>query len=154
MTKPNAGLITPLPVSDSGSTAVWGSKRINSRPQSCFCLTWSGYLLNDDDNLFYYIMYLCLFSKALRKQANLFFILLLEFSKKIGVFPNQGKTSEFGEKSWRFCNYYEYVSNYGNFYIVFLFVFGEKKTTKSATRRLKECQITALQILNGQNQTN
>ena len=35
--------------SDSGSTAVWGSKRINSRPQSCLCLTWSGYPSNDDD---------------------------------------------------------------------------------------------------------
>ena len=32
-------LITPLPASDSGSAAVWGSKRINPRPQSCLCLT-------------------------------------------------------------------------------------------------------------------
>ena len=44
MTKPDAGLITSLPASDSGSTAVWGSKRINPRPQSCLCLTWRGYL--------------------------------------------------------------------------------------------------------------
>ena len=28
-----------------GSAAVWGSKRINPRPQSCLCLTWSGYTL-------------------------------------------------------------------------------------------------------------
>ena len=30
--------------SDPGSSAVWGSKRINPRPQSCLCLTWSEYL--------------------------------------------------------------------------------------------------------------
>ena len=40
--KLDAGLITPLPASDSGSATVWGSKRINPRPQSCLCLTWSG----------------------------------------------------------------------------------------------------------------
>ena len=40
MTKFNAGLITSLPASDSGSSAVWGSKRINPRPQFCLCLTW------------------------------------------------------------------------------------------------------------------
>ena len=39
--KPDAGLITSLPTFDPGSTAVWGSKRINSRPQSCLCPTWS-----------------------------------------------------------------------------------------------------------------
>ena len=50
MTKLDAGLITPLPASDLGSTAVWGSKRINPRPQSCLCLTWSGYPSNDDDD--------------------------------------------------------------------------------------------------------
>ena len=50
MTKFEAGLITPLPASDSGSAAVWGSKRINPRPQSCLCLTWSGCPLNDDDD--------------------------------------------------------------------------------------------------------
>ena len=44
MTKPDAGLITSLPASDPGSTAAWGSKRINPRSQSCLCLTWSGYL--------------------------------------------------------------------------------------------------------------
>ena len=44
------GLITPLPASDSGSAAVWGSKRINPRPQSCLCLTWSGCPSNDDDD--------------------------------------------------------------------------------------------------------
>ena len=37
------------PASDPGSEAVWGSKRINSRPQSYLCLTWSGYPSNDDD---------------------------------------------------------------------------------------------------------
>ena len=49
-------LITPLPASDPGSAAVWGSKEINSRPQFCLCLTWSGYPSNDnddnDDNVF------------------------------------------------------------------------------------------------------
>ena len=44
MTKLDAGLITPLPASDSGSATVRGSKKINPRPQSCLCLTWSGYL--------------------------------------------------------------------------------------------------------------
>ena len=44
MTKLDAGLMTSLPASDPGSAAVWGSKRINPRPQSCLCLTWSGYL--------------------------------------------------------------------------------------------------------------
>ena len=39
ITKLDAGLITSLPASDSGSAAVWGSKRINPRPQSCLCLT-------------------------------------------------------------------------------------------------------------------
>ena len=47
MTKLDAGLITPLPASDS---AVWDSKRINPRPQFCLCLTWSGYPSNDDDD--------------------------------------------------------------------------------------------------------
>ena len=42
--------MTSLPVSDPGSAAAWGSKRINPRPQSCLCLTWSGYPLNDDDD--------------------------------------------------------------------------------------------------------
>ena len=32
------------------STAVWGSKRINPRPQSCLCLAWSGCPSNDDDD--------------------------------------------------------------------------------------------------------
>ena len=41
MTKLDAGLITSLPASGSGSAAVWGSKRINPRPQSCLYLTWS-----------------------------------------------------------------------------------------------------------------
>ena len=49
MTKLDAGLMKSLPASDSGSSAVWGSKRINPRPQSCLCLTWSGYPSNDDD---------------------------------------------------------------------------------------------------------
>ena len=51
MMKLDAGLITPLPASDSGIAAVWGSKRINPRPQSCLCLTWSGYPSNDDDDV-------------------------------------------------------------------------------------------------------
>ena len=50
MTKLNASIITPLPASDSGSPAVCDSKRINPRPQSCLCLTWSGYPSNDDDD--------------------------------------------------------------------------------------------------------
>ena len=50
MTKLDAGLMTPLPASDSGSAAVWGSKRINPRPQSCLCLAWSGCPSNDDDD--------------------------------------------------------------------------------------------------------
>ena len=50
MTKLDAGLMTSLPASDLGSTAVWGSKRINPRPQSCLCLTWSGCPSNDDDD--------------------------------------------------------------------------------------------------------
>ena len=49
MTKLNAGLITSLPASDLGSAAVWGSKRINPRPQSCLCLAWSGYPSKDDE---------------------------------------------------------------------------------------------------------
>ena len=51
MTKLDAGLMTPLPASDPGSAAIWGSKRINPRPQSCLCLTCSGCPLNDDDEL-------------------------------------------------------------------------------------------------------
>ena len=47
--KLDAGLMTSLPAFDLGSTAVWGSKRINPRPQSCLCLVWSGYPSNDDD---------------------------------------------------------------------------------------------------------
>ena len=47
--KLDAGLMTSLPASDPGSAAVWGSKRINPRPQSCLCLTWSGYPSNDDE---------------------------------------------------------------------------------------------------------
>ena len=50
MTKLDAGLMTLLPASDPGSAAVWGSKRINPRPQSCLYLAWSGYPLNDDDD--------------------------------------------------------------------------------------------------------
>ena len=49
--KLDAGLMTSLPASDPGSSAVWGSKRINTRLQSCLCLTWSGYPSNDDDEL-------------------------------------------------------------------------------------------------------
>ena len=46
----DAGLMTSLPASDPGSAAVLCSKRINPRPQSCLCLTWSRYLSNDDDD--------------------------------------------------------------------------------------------------------
>ena len=53
--KLDAGLMTSLPASDPGSTAVWGSKRINPRPQSCLCLTWSGYPSNDDDECFSFL---------------------------------------------------------------------------------------------------
>ena len=42
--------MTSLPASDPGSAAVWGSKRINPRPQSCLCLAWSGFPSNDDDD--------------------------------------------------------------------------------------------------------
>ena len=51
--KLDAGLMTSLPASDPGSAAFWGSKRINPRPQSCLCLTCSGYLSNDDDELIF-----------------------------------------------------------------------------------------------------
>ena len=50
MTKLDAGLMTSLPASDPGSAAVWGSKRINPRPQSYLCLAWSGWPSNDDDD--------------------------------------------------------------------------------------------------------
>ena len=50
MTKLDVGLITSLPASDPGSAAVWGSKRINPRPQFCLCLAWSGCPSNDDDD--------------------------------------------------------------------------------------------------------
>ena len=50
MTKLDVGLITPPPASDSGSAAAWGNKKINPRPQSCLCLTSSGYSSNDDDH--------------------------------------------------------------------------------------------------------
>ena len=50
MTKLDAGLMTSLPASDSGNAAVWSSKRINPRPQSCLCLAWSGCPSNDDDD--------------------------------------------------------------------------------------------------------
>ena len=49
MTKLDAGLMTSLPASVPGSAAVWGSKRINPRPQSCLCLAWSGCPSNNDD---------------------------------------------------------------------------------------------------------
>ena len=50
MMKLDAVLIISLPAFDLGSAAAWGSKRINSGPQSCLCLTWSGYPLNKDNN--------------------------------------------------------------------------------------------------------
>ena len=39
-----------MTVTDSGSAAVWGSKRINPRSQFCLCLTWNGCPSNDDDD--------------------------------------------------------------------------------------------------------
>ena len=48
-------IMTSLPASDPGSAADWGSKKINPRPQSCLCLTWSGYPSNDDDDEYVYI---------------------------------------------------------------------------------------------------
>ena len=42
--------MTSLPASDPGSAAVWGSKRINPRSQSCLYLAWSGYPSNNDDD--------------------------------------------------------------------------------------------------------
>ena len=57
--------LTALPASDSGSTAAsdsvstaaWGSKWINPRPQSCLCLTWIGYLFKRRriDNIFFIV---------------------------------------------------------------------------------------------------
>ena len=47
MTKLDAGLITSLPASNPGSTAVWGSKRPSA--PVLLCLTWSGYPSNDDN---------------------------------------------------------------------------------------------------------
>ena len=49
----NAGLMTSLPASDPGSAAVWGSKKINSRPQFCLCLAWNGCPSNDDDDVWF-----------------------------------------------------------------------------------------------------
>ena len=74
MTKLDVGLITPLPASDSGSTVAWGSKRINPRPQSCLCLTWSGYPLNNDDDEKAYIH---LFFTS---QSNCFIVFSMLFS--------------------------------------------------------------------------
>ena len=71
MRKLDAGLITSLPASDSGSAAVWGSKRINPRPQSCLCLTWSGYPSNDDDDC----------SKKIRAVSVYFRNIMLDFEK-------------------------------------------------------------------------
>ena len=48
MMKLDAGLKTPLPEFDSGSAAACSSERINPRPQSCLCLTWSGYPSNEN----------------------------------------------------------------------------------------------------------
>ena len=42
--------LTSLPASDPGSAAVWGSKRINPRPQFCLCLAWSGCPSNNDND--------------------------------------------------------------------------------------------------------
>ena len=77
MTKLDAGLITSLPASDSGSTVVWGSKRINPRLQSCLCVTWSGCPSNDDDDdsllnsqLSYCILNWCNGNKTLIKRLQ------------------------------------------------------------------------------------
>ena len=39
ITTPTYLKYSSLPASDPGSAAVWCSKRINPRPQSCLCLT-------------------------------------------------------------------------------------------------------------------
>ena len=70
MTKLDAGLITSLPASDPGSAAVWGSKRINPRPQFCLCLAWSGCPSNDDDDDNHDTFLLHLNVKSLNKNIN------------------------------------------------------------------------------------
>ena len=60
MMKLDAGLMTSLPAFDPGSAAVWGSKSINPRPQSCLCLAWSGYSSNDDDDDDHKLFRICL----------------------------------------------------------------------------------------------
>ena len=69
--KLDAGLMTSLPASDPGSAAVWGSKRINPRPQSCLCLTWSGYLFKRRRRVFALkILFINFIYKNLSKVAN------------------------------------------------------------------------------------
>ena len=68
-----------LPASDPGSAAVWGSKRINPRPQSCLCLAWSGCPSNDDDDddeppLLHFVLYFLDTDKT---------VLCFEFLKKL-----------------------------------------------------------------------
>ena len=58
MTKLDAGLMTSLPAYDPSSAAVWGTKRINPQPQSCLCLTWSGYPSNNDTIFFIILLFL------------------------------------------------------------------------------------------------
>ena len=59
------------PASDPGSAAVWGSKRINPRPQ---CLAWSGCPSNDDDDdeLFYFVLFTQLFSAMTSSEVSFF----------------------------------------------------------------------------------
>ena len=52
--KLDAGLMTSLPAFDPGSAAVWGSKRINPRPQSCLCLAWSDTLQTTTTTIDYF----------------------------------------------------------------------------------------------------
>ena len=83
MTKLNAGLTTSLPASDPGSAAAWGSKRIKPRPQSCLCLTWSGYPSNDDPQLAVFVRYVS--SDVVVKEELLDLIALKETTRGVDI---------------------------------------------------------------------
>ena len=83
MTKLNAGLTTSLSASDPGSAAVWGSKRIKPRPQSCLCLTWSGYPSNDDPQLAVFVCYVS--SDVVVKEELLDLIALKETTRSVDI---------------------------------------------------------------------
>ena len=82
MTKLDAGLMTSLAASDPGSAAVWGSKRINPRPQFCLCLAWSGCPSNDDDLCCGEQGFVAVCSKPLLQQAHLQLVYIAYLSKK------------------------------------------------------------------------